>query len=104
MKKLICLFVLLVACNKTTTTAAAEDVASGTDATTLAGDATPTDTVATVAFGATCTVNADCGAGGMTCFAFGDGTSHCTFPCKAAGDCPSGSAGQQCNGKGYCKP
>jgi spore coat protein A len=53
-----------------------------------------------LAFGATCGANADCETN--VCFAFGDGTSHCTVACADATTCPAGTQGPKCNGKGYC--
>jgi len=52
----------------------------------------------------------DCSDGGASlcdggaCFLFGNGSQRCTLPCSSPSDCPSGSQGTKCNGKGYCAP
>lgn len=54
-------------------------------------------------FGATCGAPAECETG--VCYLFGDGTMHCTRTCDDGGagdDCPLGTQGRKCNGKGYC--
>ena len=106
MKFWVVLAILAAGCAKVAATSDAVVVADA-PAVDAASDVTPTaaDAVtATAAFGQTCKTTADCGTSGMTCFLYGDGTSHCTVACKTADDCPSGSAGKQCNGKGFCKP
>jgi spore coat protein A len=85
--------------------------ASAADAAVPSGDASQdpstdgeapdaTGPAAKLAFGATCEANADCET--SVCFAFGDGTSHCSVACTDAATCPVGVHGQKCNGKGYC--
>jgi hypothetical protein len=58
------------------------------------------DAAGALPFGATCVSNSDCQT--TLCFLFGKGTSHCTQPCSSNADCPAGSQGQKCNGKGTC--
>ena len=53
------------------------------------------------AFGACCTENSQCTSG--VCHAFGDGTQACTQTCSSSADCPEGSQGKKCNGKGVCR-
>jgi spore coat protein A len=65
------------------------------------GDASDTPgPAAKLPFGATCDADGDCDTG--VCFAFGDGTKHCSLACTDAAACPVGVHGQKCNGKGYC--
>lgn len=81
--------------------------APAADALAMAQDASATDasgaTRAAPVFGQDCAANPDCGPA-LVCYQFGQGQRLCTKACKSAGDCPSGSRGSQCNGKGYCKP
>jgi len=65
-------------------------------------DAEPWDGAPYADFGKSCTADSDCHGG--TCFAFGDGTQLCTFPCTTAEQCPAGSQGKKCNGQGRCRP
>jgi hypothetical protein len=53
-----------------------------------------------LAFGAPCSADVECNAG--FCAEFGDGSFHCSVACEANGDCPEGSQGQKCNGRGFC--
>jgi len=57
------------------------------------------------AFGAACSVNADCQSN--LCFAFGQGGSACTLPCTAANAatvCPTvNGVNLGCNGMNVCK-
>jgi hypothetical protein len=53
-----------------------------------------------LAFGGTCETAEDCETN--VCFAFGDGTRHCSEACGDATTCPVGAHGQKCNGKGFC--
>ncbi len=62
------------------------------------------------AFGATCTITSDtsteCTSGVCTDSIDQLGHDVCSQKCTVGMDttCPVGSAGQKCNGKGYCKP
>jgi hypothetical protein len=62
------------------------------------------------AFGATCQVTSDmsteCTSGVCTNTIDQLGHDVCSQKCTVGVDstCPVGSAGQKCNGKGYCKP
>ena len=106
-KLLLCAIVILAGCAKSTSGSNTTGVVQAGDVVASAGqDATPTtgDAVVTTTFGQTCSAPADCGTGGMVCFQFGTGATNCTLPCTSADDCPSGSSGKLCNGKGYCKP
>jgi len=53
------------------------------------------------AFGVCCTDNSQCASG--VCHQFGDGTQACTVTCSSNADCPDGSQGKKCNGKGVCR-
>jgi spore coat protein A len=51
-------------------------------------------------FGAACTDDAGCASG--WCALFGNGSMHCTVGCTQSSECPAGTQGQKCNGKGFC--
>ena len=53
-----------------------------------------------LAFGAACSCETECSAG--LCAEFGDGTRHCSVNCDADADCPQGTQGRKCNGRGFC--
>jgi len=65
------------------------------------GDA-PAEAAAKAPFASPCTADEDCESD--LCFTYGTGAKACTIPCDSAADCPEGSQGRKCNGKGVCAP
>ena len=82
-----------------------EDSSDPDDTTAAVEDTVPADedTARTgKAFGEPCGTAADCAS--SVCHEFGTGGSLCTIECTSPDDCPEGSEGKKCNGKGACKP
>jgi hypothetical protein len=65
-----------------------------------AGGAGGADAQAGLPFGAACASDPSCQSN--RCATFGDGSQHCTIGCARDEDCPAGSQGSKCNGKGFC--